>query len=153
MTKSLLANREGFWLCSACYCHQITRTYTHRLRKDWLHEHFPTASDGFRGVIEARKASAWSGAWVFTGYDSGFGILKTTLEIWIIRCFIIIYTTAQLGNINMVFRRCLLSDSILSKFSRILSFQFLFPPSLSQNNFFNLFNSRVRFNKKFLLGC
>ena len=53
--------------------------------------------------------------------------------------FFMIYSTAQLGDISVMFRRCLLSDSILRLFSRILSFEFLFQPSLSQNISVNVY--------------
>ena len=62
--------------------------------------------------------------------DSWFGIVKLNFPI-----FFMIYSTAQLGDISVMFRRCLLSDSILRLFSRILFFEFLFQPSLSQNIF------------------
>ena len=53
--------------------------------------------------------------------------------------FFMIYSTAQLGDISVMFRRCLLSDSILRLFSRILFFEFLFQPSLSQNISVNVY--------------
>ena len=66
----------------------------------------------------------------FNWFDSWFGIEKLNFPM-----FFMIYTTAQLGDISVMFRRCLLSGSILRLFSRILFFEFLFQPSLSQNIF------------------
>ena len=56
----------------------------------------------------------------FNWFDSWFGIEKLNFPM-----FFMIYTTAQLGDISVMFRL----------FSRILFFEFLFQPSLSQNIF------------------
>ena len=67
---------------------------------------------------------------LLTGLILGLVLKKLNFLI-----FFMIYTTAQLGDSSVMFKRCLLSDSILRLFSRILFFKFLFQPSLSQNIF------------------
>ena len=51
------------------------------------------------------------------------GIVKLNFPI-----FFMIYSTAQLGDISVMFRRCLLWDSILRLFSRILFSNSFFNP-------------------------